>query len=96
MSRGLEVQPDELDAGADATTYAAGLANKAVAKLDGAELPHGMFGDFDAAHSFHGIVASAHGRHVEQLNGHRSTLTSTSEKVYHLSREFRTADGTAD
>jgi hypothetical protein len=92
MSWGFELQPDELDSGAETTTYAAGLAKRASSKLDGAELAHGMFGDFDAAHSFHGTVTSAHGRHLERLNSHHSMLTSTSEKVSELSQRFRRAD----
>ena len=81
---------------ADTAAYAADLAKKGAARLEGAELPNGMFGDFDAAHSFHGTVTSAHGRHVDQLHNHHATLTDTSNKVHSVAQAFKAADGDDD
>lgn len=96
VSSGIEVQPDVLDSGAATASYAGGLAKRAAAALGGAGLPHGMFGDFEAAHGFHRTVTSTHDHHVNKLNSHHVALTGTSEKVYAVAQNFRAADDGVD
>lgn len=51
-----------------------------------------MFGDFEAADSFHTAVTAAHGQHVKNLQGHSETLTSVGTKAHHAANGFTNMD----
>ena len=93
--RGMEVDTDHLHAGADRCIDAAGTAMAAAGRLAEKKPPAGMFGDFEAAQSYHRAVAQAHEAHVEQLNAHHRDLTGVGEKSRSGADQFTAGDVSA-
>jgi hypothetical protein len=56
--------------------------------LAGASPAAGMFGDFNAAHAFHGTVTEARTHHVEGLQRHQEFLTGIDQKARQAATNF--------
>lgn len=52
----------------------------------------GIFGDFDAAHGFHGVATELHAHHVDKFTGHHEGLTGLSGKGQAASTAFSDTD----
>jgi hypothetical protein len=90
--RGMEVDTDHLHTGADRCIDAASTALAAAGKLAETKPPAGMFGDFEAAQSFHRVVAQAHEAHVDQLHAHHRNLTGVGDKSRSGADQFTAGD----
>ncbi|MBI3225826.1 MAG: DUF2563 family protein [Mycolicibacterium cosmeticum] len=88
----MEVDTDHLHAGAARCIDAAATALAAASRLAEKKPPAGMFGDFEAAQSYHRAVAQAHEAHVDQLNAHHRDLTGVGEKSHSGADQFTAAD----
>ena len=92
VGQSLEVDVTHLHAGADRCTDAAGIASAGARNLAGKQPAEGMFGDFPAAHAFHGALAAAHQAHVERLSDHHRALTDIGDKSRSAAYEFTARD----
>ena len=88
----LEVDVTHLHAGADRCVDAAGIALSGAGNLESKSPTAGIFGDFPAAHAFHGALATAHQSHVERLQEHHRSLTDISDKSRSAADEFTAQD----
>lgn len=88
----LEVDVTHLHAGADRCVDAAGIALSGAGNFESKSPTTGMFGDFPAAHAFHGALATAHQSHVERLQGHHRSLTDISDKSRAAADQFTAQD----
>ena len=88
----MYVTPDGLDAGADRCDDAATSAASGASVLQGVSVESGIFGDFDAAHGFHGVAAQVHAQHVEKFSDHEDGLSGLSGKGRAASAAFTGAD----
>nr|WP_176706932.1 DUF2563 family protein [Mycobacterium malmoense] len=71
---------------------AGGHAQERADQLARGTLASGMFGDCAAAESFHEAVTAAHRQHVENLQGHKQTLTDVGSKAHYAARGFTSMD----
>ena len=60
--------------------------------MQGVSIDSGIFGDFDAAHGFHGVAAQVHAHHVEKFAGHRDGLSGLSGKGQAAAAAFTGTD----
>ncbi|WP_090419593.1 DUF2563 family protein [Mycobacterium europaeum] len=81
-----------LHSGGNDSHRAGGHAQEGVDQLARGPLASVMFGDFVAADSFHEAVTAAHRRHVENLQGHKQTLTDVGSKAHYAARGFTSMD----
>jgi uncharacterized protein DUF2563 len=88
----LEVDATHLHAGAERCVDAAGIAMAGAGNLEGKSPTAGMFGDFPAAHAFHGALATAHQAHVDRLHDHHRALTDIGDKSRSAAYEFTARD----
>ena len=51
-----------------------------------------MFGDFEAAHCFHGALTAAHQIHVTTMDGHRTELDAIAQKANCAANTFLVQD----
>ncbi|ASW92705.1 DUF2563 family protein [Mycobacterium marseillense] len=86
------VNPEQLHSGGNQSHRAGGHAQEGADHLAGGTLESGMFGDFEAAASFHSAVTAAHGQHVKNLQGHSETLTGVGTKAHHAANGFTNMD----
>ncbi|MEE3751837.1 DUF2563 family protein [Mycobacterium intracellulare] len=86
------VNTEQLHSGGNQSHRAGGHAQEGADHLAGGTLASGMFGDFEAADSFHNAVTAAHGQHVKNLQGHSETLTSVGTKAHHAANGFTNMD----
>lgn len=86
------VDTDLLHSGGNESHRAGGHAQEGADQLARGPLAAGMFGDFAAANSFHEAVTAAHSQHVQDLQGHKETLTSVGEKAHIAARGFTSMD----
>lgn len=86
------VNTEQLHSGGNQSHRAGGHAQEGADHLAGGTLESGMFGDFEAANSFHNAVTTAHGQHVKNLQGHSETLTSVGTKAHHAANGFTNMD----
>lgn len=91
----LQVNAPELGVGANSCHYAAESARKGAQRLAETSVESGIFGDFAAAHQFHGHLTAAHQHHQEQLTSHHAALTGLSDKANTAARTFTGADESA-
>ncbi|EID13518.1 hypothetical protein MXEN_10911 [Mycobacterium xenopi RIVM700367] len=77
-----------LHSGADDSHRAGQHANDGVNHLAGMSPLSGMFGDFDAAHTFCEAVTEAHAHHTARLRAHRETLTDIGGKARAVAADF--------
>ena len=88
----LFVSPEGLDAGAGRCDDAATSAASGAATLKGVSIESGIFGDFDAAHGFHGVATDVHAHHVEKFTGHHEGLSGLSGKGQAAATAFTKTD----
>lgn len=86
------VSPDGLDAGAGRCDDASATASAGAEILGGVSIDAGIFGDFDAAHIFHGVARDVHDHHVGKFTAHADHLTGLSGKGQVAADAFTTAD----
>lgn len=86
------VDTDLLHSGGNESHRAGGHAQEGADQLARGSLASGMFGDFAAADSFHEAVTTAHTQHVQNLQGHKETLTGVGAKAHYAARGFTSMD----
>ncbi|MEO6793993.1 MAG: DUF2563 family protein [Mycobacterium sp.] len=86
------VNPHVLRTGANVSDDAGGHANAGAQRLGLAGVTAGMFGDFDAAHSFHTALGSAKDNHRDALQDHHLSLTGIAENVRTAATAFTHRD----
>ncbi|MDX1883506.1 DUF2563 family protein [Mycolicibacterium sp. 120270] len=93
----MRVEPDVLKDGAGVSRNAGQIVNDGADALAQAVIPAGIFGDFEAAHSFHGRLSAGHRSQVQAMRGNHRTLTDVGDKAYRaaLSFEHTEADNRA-
>ncbi|WP_396919322.1 DUF2563 family protein [Mycolicibacterium sp.] len=74
----IEFDTDLLRSGSDTSGFAAAAAHKAASRLREAAAKEGIFGDFDAANSFHSSLTAVQDSHVERATGHGSRMSAIS------------------
>ncbi len=84
----MRVEPDVLKDGADVSRNAGQIALSGADALAQASIPAGLFGDFDAAHAFHGKLTVVHHSHVRAMRGNHRTLTDVGDKVHNAATSF--------
>lgn len=88
----MHVDPQALRAGANASDDAGGHADTGAQRLDLAGLTTGMFGDFEAANSFHTALGTAKDDHRDALHGHHDNLAGIAENVRAAAATFTSMD----
>jgi hypothetical protein len=77
----FDADPDLLRKGGESSGYAGAAARRAAARLDESSPARGIFGDFDAAHTFHGALTAGRDEHVQRLCAHDATLRVIASKA---------------
>lgn len=90
------VDTDLLRMGAGFAQSAGSIAEQGAIKFSNAQLPAGIFGDFDAAHNFHRALAKAHETHVATMHSHRAGLDTLSERAISAAAAFLTEDESSE
>jgi hypothetical protein len=75
------VDTDLLRMGADFSKSAGKIVKRGADQFASTPLPAGIFGDFDAAHEFHGALGRAHEAHVATMQSHHVGLSGLAEKA---------------
>ncbi|MEB3023633.1 DUF2563 family protein [[Mycobacterium] crassicus] len=88
----MHVDPHALRTGANVSDDAGGHANTGAQRLGLAGVTEGMFGDFDAAHSFHTALGSAKDSHRDALQCHHENLIGIAENVRTAAAAFTSMD----
>ena len=91
----MYVDTDLLRMGADFSRSAGNIAQRGAAQLASTQLSAGVFGDFDAAHSFHSALTTAHQTHVATMDSHRAELDTLAEKANSAATTFVAQDSQA-
>jgi hypothetical protein len=81
-----------LRSGANESHHAGEHAYDGVNHLSGAPLCAGMFGDFEAADTFHEVLSAAHAHHVKSLQRHQEILGDVGGKANHAASAFTVMD----
>ncbi|RDH77211.1 DUF2563 family protein [Mycolicibacterium moriokaense] len=84
----MRVEPDVLRDGANISRNAGQMSLDGADALAQAPIPSGMFGDFAAAHDFHGALTASHQSHVRAMRGTHRTLTDVGDKTHHAAISF--------
>ena len=84
----MHVNTDGLRTGGNTTYTAADHTYEGAGTLSRAGVPAGIFGDFDAAHSFHETVSTAHQKHVTLINNHSDRLSIIGDKAHSAAADF--------
>lgn len=88
----MHVNPHALRTGANVADDAGGHASTGAQRLGLAGVSTGMFGDFDAAHSFHAALGTAKDSHRDALQDHHQNLTGIAENVRTAATAFTRMD----
>jgi len=88
----MHINTDDLHAGANQSYQAADHADAGHGALARASVAAGVFGDFDAAHSFRDVVSGAHDRYVRKLSHHTERLGVVGDKAHRAGIDFRAMD----
>ncbi|TAM71808.1 DUF2563 family protein [Mycobacterium sp.] len=86
------VDTELLHSGGNQSHRAGGHAQEGADHLAAGTVASGMFGDFEAADTFHNAVTAAHGQHVKNLQDHSETLTGVGTKAHHAANGFTNMD----
>lgn len=84
----MHVDTGLLHSGADESRRAGSHADDGANHLTRTSPAAGMFGDFDAAETFHEAIAQAHTQHVTMLRAHGETLNSVGHKAHTAATAF--------
>jgi hypothetical protein len=82
------VEPELLHSGGDVARSAGQRVLGGAAALSAASIGSGIFGDFDAARSFHQRLSALRNSRVEAMRGNHRTLTEVGQKVQTASGWF--------
>jgi hypothetical protein len=85
----VDVDLDEMRAGADRSYSASDFAADAVERLARGRFSSGIFGAFGAAESFHTTVGEAHSNHLRRMDAHQSNLGALGDKAHRTASAFR-------
>lgn len=88
----MRVDTALLRMGADFSHSAGTIVGRGAGDLASAALPAEIFGDFDAARTFHQALSQAHTTHAENMQGHQSALAKLAEKAVTAARAFTEQD----
>lgn len=88
----MQVNPLSLRTGANVSDDAGGHANTGAHRLNVAGVTAKMFGDFDAARSFHTALGSAKDRHRDALQNHHQNLIGIAGNVRTAATSFANMD----
>jgi hypothetical protein len=77
-----------LHSGATESHRAGSYVDDGAHQLTGVFPVTGMFGDFEAAHTFHGAVTEAHTHHVAKLRAHQEILSGIGDKARTVAAGF--------
>jgi Protein of unknown function (DUF2563) len=88
----MHANTDGLHAGANQSYSAADHADAGHGALSRNAVAAGIFGDFDAAHSFHEAASNAHTQHVTRLKHHIDRLGVVGDKAHRAGADFREMD----
>jgi len=86
------VNPQALRTGANVSDDAGAHAGTGAQRLGLAGVNTGIFGDFDAAHSFHAALGTAKDGHRDALQDHHQNLTGIAENVRTAATAFTRMD----
>ncbi len=81
-----------LEAGAGRCDDASASASSGARILQSVVVEPGIFGDFDAAHSFHQLASEVHAHHVDKFAAHADNLTGLAGKGERAAGAFTGAD----
>jgi hypothetical protein len=84
----MRVESDVLEYGADVSRNAGQIVGSGANALAQAPIPAGIFGDFDAAHTFHSTFAAGHQTHVQAMRGNHRTLTDVGDRAHETAVSF--------
>jgi Protein of unknown function (DUF2563) len=85
----MYVNTEGLHAGATSSYGAADHVRDASGTLSRASVASGIFGDFDAADSFHEALSDAHASHVTLTNTYSEQLGIIGDKAHRAAADFR-------
>lgn len=88
----MHVNPQALHTGANVSDDAGDHADTGAQRLGRAGVNTGIFGDFDAAHSFHTALGTAKDGHRDALQDHHQNLTGIAENVRTAATAFTRMD----
>jgi len=88
----MYVDTDLLHMGAEFSRSAGSIVQRGATQLASTQLSAGIFGDFDAAHSFHSALTTAHQAHVATMNSHRVGFDTLAEKANAAATTFVAQD----
>ena len=86
------VDTDLLRMGAGFSQSAGVIVQRGAQQFAGKQLPAGAFGDFDAAHAFHGALCRAHDAQVAAMQCHRSRLEALADNANSAAAIFTKQD----
>jgi hypothetical protein len=78
--------------GADFSRSAGTIAQRGATEFESTQVSAGIFGDFEAAHSFHQALTAAHHVHCSTMAGHPVKLVGLAEKATCAAAEFQLTD----
>ncbi|MBS4728366.1 DUF2563 family protein [Mycobacterium sp. SM1] len=81
-----------LRSGANESHHAGEHAQHGANHLSRAPLFAGMFGDFQVADTFYGVLSAAHAHHVKSLQRHQEILDDVGGKANHAATAFTVMD----
>ncbi|QEN12450.1 DUF2563 family protein [Mycolicibacterium sp. ELW1] len=84
----MQVDVEEMRAGANRSYNAASFAMEGADQLGRATVGAGIFGGFAAAESFHGALSEAHSNHVQRLRSHENRLGVLGDKGHKAASVF--------
>jgi hypothetical protein len=88
----MHVDTGLLHSGGDESRRAGSHADDGANHLTRTSPAAGMFGDFDAAETFHEAIAQAHTQHATTLRAHGETLNSVGDKAHTAATAFTEMD----
>ncbi|ORA77967.1 hypothetical protein BST28_16330 [Mycolicibacter kumamotonensis] len=88
----MHVNPHVLRIGANVSDDAGQHADTGAQRLGLAGVTTGIFGDFDAAHSFHAALGTAKDGHRDALRNHHQNLTGIAQNVRTAATAFTRMD----
>lgn len=88
----IEVNTAHLDAGSELSRAAASSVRDAAQQLANATVEAGIFGNFDAAHQFHGAFSAAHEHHRAALHARATSLDAVSSNATTAAEAFTATD----
>lgn len=75
------IDTDLLRCGADFSQSAGEIVQQGANQFASAQVPAGVFGDFDAAQTFYSALCRAREAQVTAMQGHRAQLNSLAERA---------------